>query len=78
MSTGLTEMFTTEELRALLQEARLAHHSLVTKGGVQEVRVFDRLTRFHPQSAKDLLAWIKELEAALGIPTRAKSRPVYF
>lgn len=78
MSTGLAAIYTREEMLSLLTEARSAYHKLATEGAVQEVRTIDRLTRFHPVDAAKLLAWIRELEAALGIMKRAQSRPVYF
>jgi len=78
MSAGLRAIYTEDELKDLLKQARAAYHSITTQGGVQEVRTIDRLTRFHQANAVDLLAWIHELEGALGLQRRARSSPVYF
>lgn len=76
--SSLTEIYSREQLLDLLKEARLAYHILTTRGTIQEIRTEDRLTRFHPTEAKELLKWINDLEAALGMLKRARSRPVYF
>lgn len=76
--SSLKALYTDDELRELLKEARLAYHVLTTRGTVQEVRTEDRLTRFHPTDSGALLKWIQELEAALGILNRGRSRTVYF
>lgn len=76
--SSLKAIYTDDELRELLREARLAYHVLTTRGTVQEVRTEDRLTRFHPTESRALLKWIQELESALGILKRGRSRTVYF
>lgn len=76
--SSLKAIYTDDELRDLLREARLAYHVLTTRGTIQEVRTEDRLTRFHPSNSEALLKWIQELESALGILKRARSRTVYF
>lgn len=78
MSKALRSLYTDLELEKMLREARAAQHRLATTGSVQEVRTIDRLTRFHPVDSEKLANWIKELEEALGFPTRARSRAVYF
>ena len=75
---SLRELFTQVELREMLKKAQLARQTIATEGGVQEVRVRERHTRFHAANIKDLEQWIADLEAALGLHRRARSRPVYF
>lgn len=74
----LTELFTPQELRDMLRDAYAARQVIATKGGLQEVRTRDQLTRFHPANIRALDEWIADLEAALGLLKRARSRPVYF
>lgn len=76
--SGLTELYSTAELQQMLRTAYAARQRIVSTGGVQEVRTRDQLTRFHPANIRALDEWIADLEAALGLLKRARSRPVYF
>jgi hypothetical protein len=75
--SALADIYSQDELREMLTQAIKAKHSIVTKGAVQEIRVLDRLTRFHKTNLADLNAHIAELQAALGKAPQARSFGVY-
>lgn len=76
--TSLNLLYSRDDLLAMLRRAKAAQERIATTGGVEEVRVRDQVTRYHQANVTELARWIAEIEAALGINTRARSRPVYF
>lgn len=68
-------------LRKRLDEALAAKHTLVTKGGVTRIRHGEKWLEYKPATLSELLKYIADLEAQLGIEPslrRTKSRRILF
>lgn len=70
-----------EILRKRLDEAKAEYHKLVTKGGVTRIRHGEKWLEYKPAQAAELLRYIADLEAQLGLDPslrRTKSRRILF
>ncbi|MGU3665817.1 gpW family head-tail joining protein [Methylobacterium sp. A49B] len=54
--------------QAMLDEARAAYHTLMTRGGLVKLRHYEREMVYKAADPAQLLAYIGRLEAALGVP----------
>jgi hypothetical protein len=70
---SLKDIYSDAQIQEMLREAVTARHQIATQGTVQEIRVLDRLTRFHKADLGKLDAHIADLNAALGRAPKARS-----